>query len=113
MRTNILVTVLATLVSFSAYADDAACKIVVTRTPCPGTKISKEALMPYGGKETFEKKKVEAKDKAGCIAETKSEAAIKRKGLFLKKVAVGTFEGTVVETSTDSADVSTCKPEPK
>lgn len=105
--------ILGLSVSLAANAADSGCQIVVTRTPCPGKKVTAEALGPYGGKETFEKKKVEAKTLEACIAETKSEGTIKRKGLFTKKVAVGSFEGKVVETTTDTAEATTCKPEPK
>jgi hypothetical protein len=105
-----LTLILAT--GYAAQAED-SCKIVVTRTPCPGKKIRQEALGPYGDKEEAAKKKVEAKTLETCIAETKVEGTIKRKGLFTKKVAVGTFGDKVVETTTDTADVSTCKPEPK
>lgn len=105
--------ILALTVSFAAQAAETGCKIVVTRTPCPGKKIRTEALGPYGNKEEFEKKKVDAKTLEACVAETKAEGTIKRKGLFTKKVAVGSFEGKVVETTTDTAEASTCKPEPK
>ncbi|MBC7466277.1 MAG: hypothetical protein H7256_09815 [Bdellovibrio sp.] len=105
--------VLTLCLSFAAHAADSGCKIVVTRTPCPGKKIRTEALGPYGNKEEAEKKKVEAKTVEACVAETKAEGTIKRKGLFTKKVAIGSFEGKVVETTTDTAEESTCKPEPK
>lgn len=93
----------------------AACEITVTRTPCPGKKIRAEALGPYGDKEVFPvaAKKVAGLDEAGCKAETITQGTIQRKGLFLKKVAEGKFDGKVVETKTDIAEASTCKPEPQ
>lgn len=93
----------------------AACEITVTRTPCPGDKIRAEALGPYNKQETFPvaAKKLAGLDEKGCKAETVVQGTIQRKGLFLKKVAEGKFDGKVVETKTDTAEASTCKPEPK
>lgn len=107
------IATLALAISVNAHAADSLCKIVVTRTACPGVKIKQEALGPYGGKEEAAKKKVNAKTEAECIAETKVEGTIQRKGLFTKKVAVGSYDGKVVETTTDTAAETTCKPEPK
>ncbi|MFZ3231669.1 MAG: hypothetical protein WA160_15780 [Pseudobdellovibrio sp.] len=92
---------------------NAICEITVTRTPCPGTKIRAEALGPYSMKEEFPVKKVEGKTLAECKAETVLQGTIKRKGLFLKKVAIGKFDGAVVETKEDAAEASSCNPEPK
>ena len=98
------------LASTSAFAED-GCKIVVTRTPCPGDKIRAEALGPYGMKETKEwgeAKKAKTKDE--CIAKT-TEAATIQRPLFVKKVAVGSWDGTEVKTETKEAKVESCKKE--